>query len=64
MDCEFSESQFLFGVLREITHKLNPSNGWTAPILPTLAKEKDLGFDCELKSNVRSIFFSLKSHKN
>lgn len=60
MQCEFSETQFLFGILHEITNKLNPANGWTAPIIPTQVDEKNLGYDCKLQSKLRTIFFQFK----
>lgn len=60
MNCEFSEIQYAFGVLREITQALNPSKGWYAPVMPTPAKEKQSGYDCEITGPVRTLFFQFK----
>ncbi len=43
MDCQFSEMQFVVGLLCELMNDLNPDRGWSAPFLPTQIKEKDFG---------------------
>ena len=43
MRCQFSEMQFVFGVLREIVQKLNPPKGWTTIQIPTQREELEVG---------------------
>lgn len=60
MKCEFSEMQFTFGILREMTEKLNPTKGWFTPIIPKQADEKNLGYDCKLSGPINTLFFQFK----
>ena len=61
MRCQFSEMQFVFGVLREIVQKLNPANGWTSIQIPTQREELEVGYDCRLgRGAVRALFFQFK----
>lgn len=60
MKCKFSEAQFQFNILHEIVNKLSSDKGWNMPIIPSLAKENDLGYDCKLDSSFKVLFFQFK----
>lgn len=66
MKCEFSETQFVFGVMNELVNNyLQKKSGWTALYFPTQRKEMRLGYDVKIKNPVRtrSVFFNLKFQK-
>lgn len=61
MQCEFSETQFMFGIMRELANKCYRSGkGWEAPFFPTQREEKVLGYDTAIHGPVKSIFFQFK----
>lgn len=63
MKCEFSETQFVFGVMNELVNNyLQKKSGWTALYFPTQRKEMRLGYDVKIKNPVRtrSVFFQFK----
>lgn len=60
MDCQFSETQFAFGLTYELLQILNPSSGWSAPCFPTQIDEAKLGYDCKLKGPVRTLYLQFK----
>ena len=61
MKCEFSETQFVFGILKELVNtNLSTKKCWKAPYFPTQRQEKDLGYDVKIMGAVRSLFFQFK----
>ncbi len=60
MKCEFSETQYMFGVMREVAALLKPSGGWMAPLFPTQNDEKNLGYDCAFPGKVRTLYLQFK----
>lgn len=64
MRCEFSETQFVFGITNELINVyLNPKYAWGAPIFPTQVQEKKLGYDTTIKGKVITLFFQFKVPK-
>lgn len=61
MRCEFSETQFAYSIIHELTnHHWIPGKAWSAPFMPTQRKELDLGYDFEIHGPVRTVFFQFK----
>lgn len=61
MKCEFSETQFTFGIMRELANRCyTTGRGWKAPFFPTQRQEKTLGYDCAVEGPVRNVFFQFK----
>lgn len=61
MHCEFSETQFVFGILNELVNRCwKREKACTSLCLPTQRKEKDTGFDFSIKGPVRTLFFQFK----
>jgi hypothetical protein len=61
MDCSFSETQFVFGILHELLNNhWSTKQGWLPPMFPTQRKERDLGYDVHIKGCVRALFFQFK----
>lgn len=61
MKCEFSETQFAFGIMRELANRCYTSGrGWKAPFFPTQRQENILGYDIAIKGPVITIFFQFK----
>lgn len=61
MKCEFSETQFVFGIMKELADRWwTTGRGWKAPNFPTQRQEKELGYDVKIKGAVRTLFFQFK----
>lgn len=61
MRCEFSEMQFVFGIVNELVNKhWTREKAWISPRFPTSRKEKELGYDFSIKGPVRTIFMQFK----
>ena len=61
MVCEFSETQFVVGILTELINNCwKPGKAWTSPRIPTQKKEKEKGYDFTIKGAVRTLFFQFK----
>lgn len=61
MNCEFSETQFVFGILNELVNSCwNSKKAWTSPRFPTQRQEKKLGYDFKIEGAVRTLFFQFK----
>lgn len=61
MKCEFSETQFVFGIMTELANRCwTTKKGWKAPNFPTQRQEKNLGYDVKIKGAVRNLFFQFK----
>lgn len=61
MDCSFSETQFVFGILHELLNNhWSTKQGWLPPMFPTQRKEHDLGYDVRIEGCVRALFFQFK----
>lgn len=61
MDCCFSETQFAFGIMRELTNRCWPTKkGWLPPGFPTQRQERDSGYDVRIEGPVRTLFFQFK----
>lgn len=63
MDCGFSETQFSFTIISEMVNKLTSARGWAMPALPSLRKEKKLGYDVKLAGPVNTLFLQFKVPK-
>lgn len=61
MKCEFSEMQFVFGIMNELVNRCwSTRKGWMAPKFPSQRQEKELGYDVKIKGAVRTLFFQFK----
>ncbi|MCR4655979.1 MAG: hypothetical protein K5770_07115 [Lachnospiraceae bacterium] len=60
MVCEFSETQFAFGIVFEIVKKNCISKGYSAPLFPTQAMEGEFGYDMQLNGKTRTLFLQFK----
>lgn len=61
MKCEFSETQFVFGIMNELINKCwQTKKGWKFPYFPTHRQEKQLGYDVKITGPVRNVFFQFK----
>lgn len=61
MKCEFSETQFVFGIMSELVNRCWGKNkGWQTPFFPTQRQEKTLGYDANINGTTRVLFFQYK----
>lgn len=61
MKCEFSETQFAYGILHEFENRLaHAGKIFQGPFFPTLREENELGYDAAITGPVRSVFFQFK----
>lgn len=60
MKCQFSETQFAFGIMSELVKKRGPNKGWKAPYFPTQVKEAEDGYDVKIRGPIRTIFLQFK----